>query len=89
MLSPSYARQFKKDYRLVGKRGYKLEKLKHIMTLLLEEKQLPQACCEHELIGEWKGVFDVHVESDWLLLFRRLPGVIHFERTGSHSDLFD
>lgn len=88
MLQPRYSRQFKKDYKLAMKRGKNMEKLKQVMSLLIAEQPLPAHCRPHVLSGTLKGVIDVHVESDWLLLYLPGDGTICFERTGSHSDLF-
>jgi len=58
------------------------------MRLLIDEKPLPAACRDHSLSSNWKGCRDLHIEPDWLLIYRLTGNVIRFERTGSHSDLF-
>jgi mRNA interferase YafQ len=42
----------------------------------------------HALKGEFSGRRECHVEPDWILVYKHEPGVVIFERTGSHSDLF-
>jgi addiction module RelE/StbE family toxin len=37
---------------------------------------------------EFAGRRECHIEPDWLLVYRLEPGVVIFERTGTHSDLF-
>lgn len=32
--------------------------------------------------------YALHIEPDWLLIYRVTGNVVRFERTGSHSDLF-
>jgi mRNA interferase YafQ len=44
---------------------------------------------DHALKGEFSGRRECHVEPDWLLFYKRGPGVIIFERTGTHADLFE
>lgn len=88
MLTPEYSGQFKRDVKLAQRRRKDMDKLKVIMVLLLEEKALPERCRQHALTGSWKGVMDVHIEPDWLLLYTPSPGKVRFERTGSHADLF-
>lgn len=88
MLVPEYSGQFKRDIKLAQRRRKDIEKLKTIMALLLEERPLPERCREHVLTGIWKGVMDVHIEPDWLLLYTPYPGRLRFERIGSHADLF-
>ena len=36
----------------------------------------------------WKGRRECHIESDWLLIYKQEEVRIIFERTGTHSDLF-
>ncbi|MDB5522773.1 MAG: putative addiction module toxin, RelE/StbE family [Rhizobium sp.] len=40
-------------------------------------------------LRDWKGYRDLHVEPDWLLIYRVVGEELHLVRTGSHSDLFD
>jgi mRNA interferase YafQ len=59
------------------------------MTLLGTGVPLPASYGDHPLRGEWKGFRDAHVEPDWILIYRLEDHIVHFERTGTHSDLFD
>jgi len=88
MLKPSYTKQFEKDWRRLQKRGKSNEKFKKVLNMLIHEKQLPQRCSDHKLIGNYKGRRECHIEPDWLLIYKILKSEIIFERTGSHSDLF-
>ncbi|MBW1752042.1 MAG: type II toxin-antitoxin system YafQ family toxin [Deltaproteobacteria bacterium] len=36
-----------------------------------------------------KGRRECHVEPDWLLIYKIIDSEIIFERTGTHSDLFE
>ena len=88
MLSPQYTTKFEKDLKRMMKRGKKAKKLKDIIKLLLQEKPLPQKYREHQLVGNYKGRHECHIEPDWILIYKTLSKEILFERTGSHSDLF-
>ena len=44
---------------------------------------------DHKLLGNYKGRRECHIESDWLLICKLIDAEIIFERTGSHSDLFE
>ncbi len=88
MHTPIYTRQFDRDVRRVQKRGKNLEKLKIIIRSLLAEEQLDPIHRDHRLIGNWKGRRECHIESDWLLIYKTEVDRIVFERTGTHSDLF-
>jgi len=88
MRIPSYTTQFKKDLKRVKKRGKNTEKLKSIMSQLIDEEALAARHRDHVLVGNYRGRRECHVEPDWLLIYK-LDGLqIIFERTGSHADLF-
>ena len=63
-------------------------KIKTVMDNLINEELLEQKHKDHKLIGNYKGRRECHVEPDWLLVYKKMPGEIIFERTGTHSDLF-
>ena len=54
MLKLQYSNQFKKDYKLIKKRGYDINKLKYVIQLLLEEAPLDKKYKEHYLTGKYK-----------------------------------
>jgi mRNA interferase YafQ len=84
-----YSSQFKRDVKQAKKRGKKMHKLKALLTLLIDGKTLPASYLDHPLKGEWRGFRDVHIEPDWLLIYKITDNIIRFERTGSHTDLFN
>ncbi len=88
MRRPEYSGQFKRDLKRAKKRGQDMAKIKTPIQLLIEEKLLPVAYRDHSLTSNWKGCRDLHIEPDWLLIYRIIENVVRFERTGSHSDLF-
>ncbi len=54
MLKVIYSNQFKKDYKLIQKRGYDVTKLKEVVKMLVEGKTLPAKYRDHNLIGNYK-----------------------------------
>lgn len=82
--------KFKKEYKLALKRGKKIEKLHEVVELLVKDLDLPTSLCDHELKGNWKNHRELHIESDWLLIYQKIEDLLILEltRTGSHSDLF-
>lgn len=88
MLNPISTNRFLKDVKLSRKRGFNIEKLKNIITLLRENKELPKKCRPHLLSEEWDDCWECHITPDWLLIYRFTENEIHFLRTGTHSDLF-
>lgn len=87
MLTPVYTRQFEKDIKRMKKRGKNPDKLKIIIRSLVSEP-LDPIHRDHKLIGNWKGRRECHIESDWLLIYKTELDRIIFERSGTHSDLF-
>lgn len=88
MRSASYTGQFKRDVKLVEKRGKDMEKLRVVVGLLLTGQPLPRELGFHPLKGEWKPSRDLHIEPDWILIHCIVEETVRFERTGTHSDLF-
>jgi mRNA interferase YafQ len=89
MLTPAYTRQFERDIKRMKKRGKNIEKLKIIIRSLVAEESLDSLHRDHPLIGKWQGRRECHIESDWLLIYKTEENLVIFERTGTHSDLFN
>jgi mRNA interferase YafQ len=89
MLTPVYTRQFERDIHRIKKRRKNVEKIKIIIRTLLQEQPLDPIHKDHKLIGNYLGRRECHIESDWLLIYKIEEDRIIFERTGSHSDLFE
>lgn len=88
MLAPAYTRQLERDTVRMQKRGKNLEKLKIIIRSIVAEEALDAIHRDHQLIGNWKGRRECHIESDWLLICLVESDRVVFERTGTHADLF-
>jgi YafQ family addiction module toxin component len=52
-----------------SKRGKDMDRLKNLMTLLLEDEPLSETYLDHPLRGRWRSFRDVHIEPDWLLIY--------------------
>ncbi len=89
MLIPVRSGRFKRDVKRAEKRGKDMNKLKAVLSLLIEERPLPARYHDHPLKGEWNGFRDLHIEPDWLLLYAVEGNELKLARTGTHSDLFD
>ena len=79
---------FERDAKKMRKRKKDLSKLKMILNVLSEEKQLPEKYRNHKLVGDYRGYWELHIEPDWLLIYKKTKTTLILERTGSHSDLF-
>jgi mRNA interferase YafQ len=81
-------KQFRNDLKRQKRRGKDIEELIAAVELLAEDGRLPPTYRPHQLSGEWKGVWECHIESDWLLIYEVTATEVLLIRTGSHSDLF-
>jgi mRNA interferase YafQ len=89
MRRPAYSGQFKRDVKLAQRRGKDMEKLRLALSRLIESSPLPREYADHALRGNWRGWRDLHIEPDWVLIYRTDGDMVRFERTGRHTDLFD
>lgn len=80
--------RFRKDVKREKKRGSNLNKLADVVETLAQTGSLPAKFKPHILIGDWKGIWDCHIEPDWLLLYEITDDELTLHRTGTHSDLF-
>ena len=90
MLEIVLSGRFKKDYKLLQKRGYNLSLLENVVNLLASGEPLPAKYKDHLLIGDYAGCRECHITPDWLLIYEIIENelVLYLTRTGSHSDLF-
>ena len=83
-----YTTQFKRDYKRIKKQNKELNKLRVLLEKLVSGEKLEPKYKDHQLVGEFKGYRDCHIESDWLLIYKKTGDALILERTGSHSELF-
>jgi mRNA interferase YafQ len=81
-------KQFRQDLKRQKRRGKNIEELIAAVELLAETGALPAGYRPHKLSGEWKGIWECHIESDWLLIYDITRDEVILIRTGTHSDLF-
>lgn len=60
--------RFKKDLKLMVKRGVKMNLLEEVVNQLAGGKELPEKNKDHALTGNWVNHRECHVLSDWLLI---------------------
>ena len=89
MIELRYTGQFKKDLKRILNQPQNLKALNEVLRMLKNEIKLPERYRLHELIGEYKGCFECHIEGDFLLIwFNEETDTIALLRLGSHSELF-
>ncbi len=81
--------QFKKDFKLISKRGYDTGLLFDVVGYVVRGERLPDRFRNHRLSGEYKDCWECHIKPDWLLIYRLEGETLQLVRTGTHSDLFE
>lgn len=85
-----YSTKFKKDYKIIKKRGYNISLLRKTIEILANGQELPTEYKDHALKGKFSGYRECHITSDWLLVYKIENNMLmlFLSRTGTHSDLF-
>ena len=55
MFKVRYSAKFKKDFKLIQKRGYDINLIQGVISLLCTEQPLPQKNNDHALSGDYAG----------------------------------
>lgn len=82
--------QFKSSLKLAKKRGLDISLLEEIIEKLRTDIPLEKKHKNHELVGKFKGVWECHIQPDWLLLYTKNKNILVLTLidTGTHSDIF-
>ena len=90
MYKIKFTNLFKKNYKLLQKRGLNLSLLDDVIDKLSNGKKLDRKYKDHELTGDYKGFRECHIKPDWLLIYLIEDDILTLTlvNTGSHSDLF-
>jgi len=82
--------QFKRSLKKYKNNKKILVEFKTVLELLIEQKPIPTKYRDHELIGKYKGLRELHIRPDDLLIYF----IIQEDKTitlvdiGNHSNLF-
>lgn len=83
---------FRRDFKKLKKQHYDMIKLREAVEVLAEKNQdlLSTKYKDHALKGQWKGYRELHIEGDWLLIYKINHNelILTLTRTGSHDTLF-
>lgn len=61
--------QFKASFKLARKRGLDITLLENIVNKPMKDEPLEEKNHNHELVGDFKGIWECHIQPDWLLLY--------------------
>jgi len=81
--------RFLRDIKLARKRGKDLHRLETVVDALARGERLAPRHRAHRLKGEMNGLWECHIEPDWLLIWDEDEKKIILIRCGTHSDLFE
>jgi len=82
------ASSYEKDSKKLEKKHYNFEKMETPVEFLLKGEVLPAKYRDHALSGNFKGNRELHIEPNWLLMYKSTDTEIVLIRTGSHDDLY-
>ena len=84
-------KSYRKQYKLLQKRGYDMSLLDNIVLTLANGKPLPPKYNDHPLHGDRHGYRDCHIKGDWVLIYKIDKGVLTLilSETGTHSDILE
>ena len=85
-----FSSQFKKSYKLCKRRGLDISLINEAMHILGEQGSLPEKYKPHILSGRYAGIWECHIQQNWLMLWKQNDNelTLLLLNTGSHSDLF-
>ena len=90
MYSLDITPQFKRDAGACKRKGKRMELLWEAVRILMREGRLPESYKPHLLHDEYAGLWECHIEDDWLLIWRQNDNklTLLLTNTGSHAELF-
>ncbi len=80
--------RFKKDLKKLKSSNRNEDDLLAVIDRLANNEPLEPKNRDHNLIGEYAGCRECHINPDWLLVYRKTEADLILVRTGSHSELF-
>ncbi len=85
-----FTSKFKKNYKLMIKRGLDIKLLDSVINELMNGNDLDGKYNDHQLKGSLAKFRECHIEPDWLLVYYIDESVLTLTliNTGSHSDIF-
>lgn len=82
--------EFDKDVKRCKQQGRNMQLLKEVINLLEEDGCVPDGYKPHVLRDNYAGLWECHIEDDWLLIWRQNDNklTLLLTNTGSHLELF-
>ncbi|OHB83508.1 MAG: hypothetical protein A2Z38_08980 [Planctomycetes bacterium RBG_19FT_COMBO_48_8] len=82
--------KFKKDYKLAKRQQKNLSLLRDVIEKLVNKQLPPDKFQDHKLTGSLTEYRELHLEPDWLLIYRidYNEEELKLAKLGSHSELY-
>lgn len=82
--------KFERDIKRCKKRHLDINLLLETVEILKNTGSLPSQYHPHKLSGKYAGLWECHIQGDWLLIWSQDDPelILLFTDTGTHSDLF-
>lgn len=88
MLKIDFQSTYKKNFKLVKKQGWDLEKVREVVYQLQTCKILDPKLKDHALAGNYKGFRECHIYGDLVIVYQRDDTILKLYKIGRHQDLF-
>jgi mRNA interferase YafQ len=89
MLALRTTDRFEEDVRRLDREGKNLDRLWDIVRLLRQEEDFDRAAYDdHQLEGIYADCRDLHIDGDWILIYKVEDNALKLQRTGRHSWIF-
>lgn len=79
--------EFERDLDILRHQGRDLDELKAVVSALRTHGHV-EGYNDHQLSGRWADCRELHLASDWLLVYKIHDGYLKLVRTGSHDSIF-
>lgn len=80
------SKKFLKDLARIGRSDF-VDEVEVIAEHLQRHGSLPAEYLAHPLIWQWSGFWDVHLDADWILIYRVTAKKVMLVRIVSHKTL--
>ena len=90
MYSLRTTQEFDRDFKRCKQQGRNMQLLQDVVEMLEEDGCVPEEYSPHMLRDEYAGLWECHIEDDWLLVWRQNDKrlTLLLTNTGTHKELF-
>lgn len=86
-LTTKATKQFKKSLEKCKSRNNDISLLQEVLQKIVKGEILDKKYRDHKLTNREER--ELHIQNDWLLIYKIIDNVLYLIDIGTHSDLFD